>query len=66
MRTHFWDKKNPYNVVSEDICIKKIIEYCLFVLMVSEDGKKKKKEKRKKNLSSTKWILLRCDPQINE
>ena len=25
--------------------------------------KEKKKEKRKKNLSSTKWILLRCDPQ---
>ena len=48
MRTHFWDKKNPYNVVSEDICIKKIIEYCLFVLMVSEDGKKKKKRKEKK------------------
>ena len=48
MRTHFWDKKNPYNVVSEDICIKKIIEYCLFVLMVSEDRKKKKKKKKKK------------------
>ena len=43
----------------------KFVEYCLFVLMVSEDKKKgrKIKKKNKKNLPRTKWILLRCDPQ---
>ena len=35
-------------MVSEDICIKKIIEYCLFVLKVSEDGKKREKKNNKK------------------
>ena len=43
--------------------VKKIVEYCLFVLMVSEDKKKGKEKKNKKNLPRTKWILLRCDPQ---